>query len=208
MVEFLLCIYLIEIYEDDDNARKDEIAALGDQTATGTNVFSAFYDRLKRKFYCVYSGWFRRFGRTCYGLNRFIREYHRRHPAALVLMPMTDMKHCLRRSLKSSSVERKLMDDTWIYMNCTIRISILNLKSPLSTLLTLMFFHNHIRFLRSPVSGIFLPPNMRTESLQDLDRIFVKHCKGGQEAGYGPKTPTVEVGGRGESVDELTLPSK
>ncbi|GKV23272.1 hypothetical protein SLEP1_g33020 [Rubroshorea leprosula] len=30
---------LIEIYEDKDDARKDEIAALGDQTATGTNVF-------------------------------------------------------------------------------------------------------------------------------------------------------------------------
>lgn len=37
----------IEIYEDKDNARKDEIAALGGQTATGINVFSAFYDRLK-----------------------------------------------------------------------------------------------------------------------------------------------------------------
>lgn len=37
----------VEIYEDKDNARKDEIAALGGQTATGTNVFSAFYDRLK-----------------------------------------------------------------------------------------------------------------------------------------------------------------
>ncbi|KAL2556239.1 splicing factor-related [Forsythia ovata] len=53
---------LIEIYEDKDSARKDEIAALGGQTATGTNVFSAFYDRLKE-----------------------IREYHRRHPAARVV---------------------------------------------------------------------------------------------------------------------------
>lgn len=44
---------------------------------------------------------------------------------------------------------RKLMDDTWIYMNCTISISILNLESPLSTLLTLLVFHNHIRFLGS-----------------------------------------------------------
>ncbi|KZV17186.1 splicing factor 3A subunit 3 [Dorcoceras hygrometricum] len=52
---------LIEIYEDNDNARKDEIAALGGQSSTGANVnvFSAFYDRLKE-----------------------IREYHRRHPAA------------------------------------------------------------------------------------------------------------------------------
>ncbi|KAH0978769.1 hypothetical protein GBA52_005946 [Prunus armeniaca] len=53
---------LIEIYEDKDNARKDEIAALGGQTATGINVFSAFYDRLKE-----------------------IREYHRKHPAARVV---------------------------------------------------------------------------------------------------------------------------
>uniref|UniRef100_A0A2N9J6D3 Matrin-type domain-containing protein n=1 Tax=Fagus sylvatica TaxID=28930 RepID=A0A2N9J6D3_FAGSY len=53
---------LVEIYEDKDNARKDEIAALGGQTATGTNVFSAFYDRLKE-----------------------IREYHRKHPAARVV---------------------------------------------------------------------------------------------------------------------------
>ncbi|KAG6574238.1 splicing factor SF3a60 homolog [Cucurbita maxima] len=53
---------LVEIYEDKDNARKDEIAALGGQTTLGTNVFSAFYDRLKE-----------------------IREYHRRHPAARVV---------------------------------------------------------------------------------------------------------------------------
>lgn len=37
----------VEIYEDNDNARKDEISALGGQTASGTNLFSAFYDRLK-----------------------------------------------------------------------------------------------------------------------------------------------------------------
>lgn len=40
-------MFQVEIYEDKDSARKDEIAALGGQTATGTNVFSAFYDRLK-----------------------------------------------------------------------------------------------------------------------------------------------------------------
>lgn len=37
----------VETYEDKDGAREDEIAALGGQTATGTNVYSAFYDRLK-----------------------------------------------------------------------------------------------------------------------------------------------------------------
>ncbi|KAL8550807.1 hypothetical protein ACS0TY_000034 [Phlomoides rotata] len=52
---------LIEVYEDKDNSRKDEIAALGGQSSTSANVnvFSAFYDRLKE-----------------------IREYHRRHPAS------------------------------------------------------------------------------------------------------------------------------
>ncbi|XP_021764140.1 splicing factor SF3a60 homolog [Chenopodium quinoa] len=64
MIEHILSTTdkLVEIYEDKDGARKDEIAALGGQTATGTNVFSAFYDRLKE-----------------------IREYHRRHPSARVI---------------------------------------------------------------------------------------------------------------------------
>ncbi|KAL6988423.1 hypothetical protein U1Q18_014173 [Sarracenia purpurea var. burkii] len=44
----------VDIYEDKDNARKDEIAALGGQTATGTNVFSAFYDRLKEEAFGRY----------------------------------------------------------------------------------------------------------------------------------------------------------
>ncbi|KAI3783572.1 hypothetical protein L1987_42656 [Smallanthus sonchifolius] len=52
----------VEIYEDKDDARKDETATLGLQTATGTNVFSAFYDRLKE-----------------------IREYYMRHPSAWVI---------------------------------------------------------------------------------------------------------------------------
>ncbi|CAL9756378.1 unnamed protein product [Musa acuminata subsp. burmannicoides] len=39
---------LIDEYEDKDNARRDDIAALGGQTASGTiNLFSAFYDRIK-----------------------------------------------------------------------------------------------------------------------------------------------------------------
>lgn len=46
VVVFFFVFVQVEIYEDKDNARKDEIAALGGQTATGTNVFSAFYDRL------------------------------------------------------------------------------------------------------------------------------------------------------------------
>ncbi|KAK9905297.1 hypothetical protein M0R45_000317 [Rubus argutus] len=69
---FLLSLLVrIEIYEDNDNAKEDEIAALGGQTATGTNVFSAFYDRLKENLL-----WF-----NCF----YLREYHRRHLAALVV---------------------------------------------------------------------------------------------------------------------------
>ncbi|PPS12959.1 hypothetical protein GOBAR_AA07680 [Gossypium barbadense] len=64
---------LIEIYEDKDNARKDEIAALGGQTATGINVFSAFYDRLKE-----------------------IREYHRKHPAARLVNANEDDEALLK----------------------------------------------------------------------------------------------------------------
>lgn len=52
---------LVEIYEDGDGARQDEIAVLGGQTVPG-GVFSVFYDRLKE-----------------------IRDYHRRHPVALVV---------------------------------------------------------------------------------------------------------------------------
>lgn len=51
-LHFLFFSFQVEIYEDKDNARKDEIAALGGQTATGTNVFSAFYDRLKEVMFC------------------------------------------------------------------------------------------------------------------------------------------------------------
>ncbi|KAG0461244.1 hypothetical protein HPP92_021180 [Vanilla planifolia] len=64
---------LVDIYEDKDNARKDEIAALGGQTASGTNVFSAFYDRLKE-----------------------IREYHRRHPLARVIDPTEDFEEIVK----------------------------------------------------------------------------------------------------------------
>ncbi|KAK2390684.1 splicing factor SF3a60 protein [Trifolium repens] len=64
---------LVEIYDDQDNARKDEISALGGQTATGINVFSAFYDRLKE-----------------------IREYHRKHPVARVVDANDDFEALLK----------------------------------------------------------------------------------------------------------------
>ncbi|XP_072968725.1 splicing factor SF3a60 homolog [Typha angustifolia] len=62
---------LVYIYEDKDNARKDEIAALGGQGANG--LFSAFYERLKE-----------------------IRDYHRRHPAARVVDATEDYEELLK----------------------------------------------------------------------------------------------------------------
>ncbi|CAM6127542.1 unnamed protein product [Calypogeia fissa] len=63
-----------EIYEDKDNSRKDEIAALGGQSTNGqNNYFSVFYDRLKE-----------------------IREYHRRHPTARVVDEGEDAEEILK----------------------------------------------------------------------------------------------------------------
>lgn len=64
---------LIDVYEDKDNARRDEIAALGGESATGPIFFSAFYDRLKE-----------------------IREYHRRHPNAKVIDSGEDLEELLK----------------------------------------------------------------------------------------------------------------
>ncbi|CAE6087858.1 unnamed protein product [Arabidopsis arenosa] len=64
---------LVETYEDKDGARDDEIAALGGQTATGTNVYSAFYDRLKE-----------------------IREYHKRHPSGRLVDANEDYEALLK----------------------------------------------------------------------------------------------------------------
>lgn len=43
----------VETYEDKDGAREDEIAALGGRTATGVNVYCAFYDRLKEVCFLI-----------------------------------------------------------------------------------------------------------------------------------------------------------
>ncbi|CAH8384498.1 unnamed protein product [Eruca vesicaria subsp. sativa] len=64
---------LIETYEDKDGAREDEIAALGGHTATGINVYSAFYDRLKE-----------------------IREYHRKYPSGPLVDASADYEALLK----------------------------------------------------------------------------------------------------------------
>ncbi|MQM05972.1 hypothetical protein Taro_038796 [Colocasia esculenta] len=84
---------LVDVYEDKDNARKDEIAALGGQTASGsTNVFSAFYDRLKE-----------------------IREYHRRHPVGLVADAAAEYEELLKEEphIEFSGEVEAEFEDLW-----------------------------------------------------------------------------------------------
>eukprot|EP00271_Cylindrocystis_brebissonii_P006567 TRINITY_DN19344_c0_g2_i1.p1 TRINITY_DN19344_c0_g2~~TRINITY_DN19344_c0_g2_i1.p1 ORF type:complete len:519 (-),score=143.44 TRINITY_DN19344_c0_g2_i1:844-2400(-) len=64
---------LADIYEDNDGARKDEIAALGGAASVGQNVFSAFYDRLKE-----------------------MRDYHRKHPGARAVESHADPEELIK----------------------------------------------------------------------------------------------------------------
>ncbi|XP_030510588.1 splicing factor SF3a60 homolog [Cannabis sativa] len=154
---------LVDIYEDKDNARKDEIAALGGQTATGTNVFSAFYDRLKE-----------------------IREYHRRHPAARVVDPNEDFEALLKEEpliefsgeeafgryldlheLYNQYINSKFGDhiDYSTYLNVFSQPH----KIPRKLKLTRQY-KEYIENLLEYLTYFF----QRTEPLQDLDRIFSK----------------------------------
>ncbi|KAJ6376079.1 hypothetical protein OIU77_000950 [Salix suchowensis] len=136
---------LVEIYEDKDNARRDEIAALGGQTAMGTNVFSAFYDRLKE-----------------------IREYHRRHPAARAVDVNEDYEAMLKEEpvieFTSEEAFGKYLDMHELYN----QYNNLKFEKPIeySTYLDI-FSQPHIVPMQIEVYK-------RTEPLQDLDRIFLK----------------------------------
>ncbi|KAJ0235244.1 Splicing factor SF3a60 [Hirschfeldia incana] len=63
----------VETYEDKDGAWDDEFAALGGETGTGINVYTAFYDRLKE-----------------------IREYHRKYPSGPLVDPSADYEALLK----------------------------------------------------------------------------------------------------------------
>ncbi|KAK6925991.1 Splicing factor SF3a60 /Prp9 subunit, C-terminal [Dillenia turbinata] len=186
---------LVEIYEDKDSARKDEIAALGGQTATGTNVFSAFYDRLKE-----------------------IREYHRRNPAARVVDANEDFEALLKEEprVEFSGEEafgryldlHELYND---YINSKFGEPVeysafLDVfsqpeKIPRKLKLTSQY-REYIEKLLEYLIYFF----ERTEPLQDLDRIFTKVSSDfeeqwangkvhgweadGQENGHVPAQPT------------------
>lgn len=154
---------LSEIYEDKDGSRKDEIAALGGQTATGTNVFSAFYDRLKE-----------------------IREYHRRHPASRVLDANDEYEQLLKEEpqIEFSGEEavgryldlHELFND---YINSkfgekieySAYLDVFSQPEKISRKLKLTRqYQEYMQKLLEYLIYFF----ERTEPLQDLDRIFSK----------------------------------
>uniref|UniRef100_A0A7N0U659 Matrin-type domain-containing protein n=1 Tax=Kalanchoe fedtschenkoi TaxID=63787 RepID=A0A7N0U659_KALFE len=155
---------LVEIYEDKDNARKDEIAALGGQTATGTNLFSAFYDRLKE-----------------------IREYHRRHPTARVVDTAEEEDELLKEEpivefsgeeamgryldlheLYNRYINSKFGDPKLEYSGF---LDVFSKPHTISRKLkTTRQYREYLQSLLEYLVYFF----ERTEPLQDLDRIFSK----------------------------------
>ncbi|CAA6659014.1 unnamed protein product [Spirodela intermedia] len=155
---------LIEIYEDKDSARKDEIAALGGQTATGgTNVFSAFYDRLKE-----------------------IREYHRRHPVGLVADAAAEYEELLKeepviefsgeeafgRYLDMHELYNEFINSKFgerIEYSAFLETFSQTHNIPLKLKLTRQY-REYLEHLLEYLISFF----QRTEPLQDLDRIYIK----------------------------------
>ncbi|XP_075502283.1 splicing factor SF3a60 homolog [Primulina tabacum] len=156
---------LIEIYEDNDNARKDEIAALGGQSSTGANVnvFSAFYDRLKE-----------------------IREYHRRHPTARYVDTTDEFEQLLKeepvieftgeeafgRYLDLHELYNDYINSKFgkqieysIYLDLFLQPENIPRKLKLTRL-----FKEYMQKLLEYLIYFF----ERTEPLQDLERIFSK----------------------------------
>lgn len=154
---------LVEIYEDKDNARKDEIAMLGGQTATGTNVFSVFYDRVKE-----------------------ITQYHRRHPSARVIDANDDYEQLLKEEpqIEFSGEEaygryldmHELFND---YINSKfgdkidyssyLQVFSLPHKIP-RKLKSNRQYREYLNKLLEYLISFF----ERTEPLQDLERLFTK----------------------------------
>lgn len=154
---------LVEIYEDKDNARDDEIAALGGQTATGKNVFSAFYDRLKE-----------------------IREYHRKHPSGRLVDPNEDYEALLKEepSVEFSGEEAcgRYLDLHEMYnqyinskfgevieYSAYLEVFSQPEKIPRKLKLTRQY-REYMENLLEYLIYFF----QRTEPLQDIDRIFSK----------------------------------
>ncbi|XP_073287533.1 splicing factor SF3a60 homolog [Primulina huaijiensis] len=156
---------LIEIYEDNDNARKDEIAALGGQSSTGANVnvFSAFYDRLKE-----------------------IREYHRRHPAARYVDTTDEFEQLLKEEpvieFTGEEASGRYLDLHELYndyinskfgkqIDYSVYLDLFSQPENISCKLKLTRqYKEYMEKLLEYLIYFF----ERTEPLQDLERIFSK----------------------------------
>ncbi|PKI72437.1 splicing factor SF3a60 homolog [Punica granatum] len=176
---------LIEVYDDKDGARKDEIAALGGQTATGTNVFSAFYDRLKE-----------------------IREYHRKHPAARVVDTNEEFEELLKeepqiefsgeeamgRYLDMHELYHQYVNSKFgepieytAYLDTFARLEKISRRLKLSRQ-----YREYLEKLLEYLVYFF----ERTEPLQDLDRIFSKVQSDFEEKWASNKVEGWENGGQ------------
>ncbi|KAF3544399.1 hypothetical protein DY000_02000252 [Brassica cretica] len=154
---------LVETYEDKDGAREDEIAALGGRTATGVNVYCAFYDRLKE-----------------------IREYHRKYPPGPLVDASADYEALLKaKPVISFSGEEgagrylDLHDMYNQYINSKfgdrVEYSVyLDVFShPEKVPRRLKFSRQYMKYMEALLEYLvnFL---QRTEPLQDLDRMLSK----------------------------------
>uniref|UniRef100_A0A6N2K9Y1 Matrin-type domain-containing protein n=1 Tax=Salix viminalis TaxID=40686 RepID=A0A6N2K9Y1_SALVM len=167
---------LVEIYEDKDNARRDEIAALGGQTAMGTKSLIKSCDNywLLCNFRCIFF--------VCVK----IREYHRRHPAARAVDVNEDYEAMLKEEpvieFTGEEAFGKYLDMHELYN----QYNNLKFEKPIeySTYLDI-FSQPHIvpcklKFTRQykeymeNLLEYLVYFFQRTEPLQDLDRIFSK----------------------------------
>ncbi|XP_074570094.1 splicing factor SF3a60 homolog [Curcuma longa] len=156
---------LIDIYEDKDSARKDEIAALGGQTATGSiTLFGAFYDRLKE-----------------------IRDYHRRHPSARVVDTTEEYEELLKEEphIEFSGEEAfgRYLDMHELYneyINSKFGDSSTEYLTFLDSFSRTQSIPCHLKLSRQYKEYLehvlqYLVSFMeRTQPLQDLDRLFEK----------------------------------
>ncbi|CAH9140883.1 unnamed protein product [Cuscuta epithymum] len=154
---------LVDIYEDKDGARKDEIAALGGQADSVSTVFSAFYDRLKE-----------------------IREYHRRHPSARVVDTSDEYEHLLKEEpqveFSGEEGSGRYLDLHELYgeyinskfgepIEYTAYLEVFSKPQLISRKLkSTRQYMEYLQKLLEYLIYFF----QRTEPLQDIDRIFLK----------------------------------
>ncbi|KAJ6832668.1 splicing factor SF3a60-like protein [Iris pallida] len=155
---------IVDIYEDADNSRRDEIAVLGGQNAAGgTNLFSAFYDKLKE-----------------------IREYHRRHPGSRVVDVTEEFEELLKEEphidFSGEEASGRYLDmhelyNTYINSKFGERIEYTAFLETFSQTHRINYNLKLTREYKDYLQGLLgylISFFERTEPLQDLGRIFSK----------------------------------